>query len=264
MTRSTIGAVTTVSLDIRPDVDDPEAAEIWAQLTVDGVEHWAIVDTGARRTMLLVDDDRELDDEVTGAFGSLRVARHDYARLNFGPVELRNGELQVAPRHPGLRSVVGLDVIGQDCWHFDLGAKTMTRITNAGVLPNVFETVESGHVWMDLVGSTGTASAVWDTGAGMTVVDSTYRRRHADEFTADGHSVGHDVSGTAVETPLYRWRHVTVGGVEFHDVRAAEVDLAGAAGQLGRSLDAGCGYTLLRQATWTIDFPNRRWSTAPA
>jgi len=32
---------------------------------------------------------------------------------------------------------------------------------------------------------------------------------------------------------------------------------------LGRSVDAGCGYTLIRQATWMIDFPNRRWSAAP-
>ncbi|MDF2732676.1 MAG: hypothetical protein K0S92_1309, partial [Desertimonas sp.] len=33
--------------------------------------------------------------------------------------------------------------------------------------------------------------------------------------------------------------------------------------ELGRSFDAGCGYTLLRQATLMIDFPNRRWSAAP-
>ena len=28
--------------------------------------------------------------------------------------------------------------------------------------------------------------------------------------------------------------------------------------ELGRSVDAGCGYTLIRQATWMIDSPNRR------
>ena len=253
----------TVPLEIRPDRDVPEAAEICARLLVDGVEYGVNVDSGARTTMLLVDDDdAEFDGETFGAVGSLPIGRRRFTRLIFGPIDLRGGEIHVAPRRPGLRSVVGLDVIGRLCWEFDFSAGTMRKSSDARVLPNVLDTTESGHVWIDVFGSTDRASVLWDTGAAITVVDSTYRRHHADEFIADGNSEGRDVTGSAADMPLYRWRRVTIGGVALEDIRVAELDLSLPARELGRSVDAVCGYTLLRHATWVIDFPHRRWSVA--
>ena len=72
-----------------------------------------------------------------------------------------------------------------------------------------------GHPLLDLRWPDVTGRAVFDTGAGITVVDTSFVRAHPDLFTHAGQTTGTDSAGEHVTTDLYEMAAVTIGGRAF-------------------------------------------------
>ena len=103
---------------------------------------------------------------------------------------------------------------------------------------------------------------MWDTGAGITVVDERFYRRWSERFTAHGSSVGTDATGAQVAADLVMMQPGSIGGTVFDAHKAAVVDLSAVNATVDIPMDFILGYTTLRQADWTFDFPGRRWRVA--
>lgn len=102
--------------------------------------------------------------------------------------------------------------------------------------------------------------AVWDSGAGLTVIDETFLSswRHLCEEL--GSSSGTDVTGQSRRTPLVLLPELSIGGRTFAPSKAAVVDLAVLNASLERPMDLIIGYPLFSQAEWLFDFPNDAWA----
>ena len=109
-----------------------------------------------------------------------------------------------------------------------------------------------------------TASAVWDTGAGLTLVDTAFLRAHAALFEELGSSQGTDATGASMEAQLYTMSAPTIGGVRFPPHIVAGVDLSFVNATIELPMDLILGYTTLRQAHWLFDFPRKRWAITRA
>jgi len=101
--------------------------------------------------------------------------------------------------------------------------------------------------------------AVWDSGAGMTIVDLDFARRHPAYFREVGRSCGTDATGASVETPVFTLTGADIGGRPFKPHLVAGVNLSRINDTVDMPMDLILGYSTLTQANWWFDFPGRRW-----
>ena len=82
------------------------------------------------------------------------------------------------------------------------------------------------HPYVEVYCGEHKASAVWDTGAGITVVDIAFIADHPDLFQEAGASTGTDATGLQVETPMFMMAASMIGMTAFPACKVAGVDLS--------------------------------------
>ncbi len=253
-------------LIIEPDADDPDFATVLVDATIAGRPYRLILDTGAARTQLNVDEYTATlrpvgEDASSAAFGStVTEPLVTVTGLAVGPVRI--AELDVTRSERGLAQVLGMDVLGQYCCHFRLeaGVLGLGREPRPGVqadMPLVLD--RRGHPYVDVQWPGVSGRACWDSGAGATVVDRAFWLSHRSLFRRVGVSVGTDAHGAAVETPLLLMAGPVIGRRAFSRHKVVAVDLSGVNAAADYPMDLILGYPTIRQADWLFDFPARRW-----
>jgi predicted aspartyl protease len=257
--------VRQVPLIIEPDEDDPGSATVLVDATIAGRPYRLILDTGAARTQLYADEYTSArpmagEDTSAGSFGGQATRPTvTVTDLVIGP--LRITELDVARAEPESAQVLGMDVLGRYCCHFRLDAGVMDLEGPPGVrAENEIVSDRRGHVYVDVRWPGVSGQACWDTGAGATLVDRGFWRCHPELFERVGTSVGTDVNGDRLETPLLLMAAPVIGQRRFSGHNAVAVDLSGVNRTAGRPMDLILGFPTIRQADWLFDFPAGRWT----
>lgn len=148
--------------------------------------HQVVLDTGAAHTHLVSNND------IAGlsvarrdsTAGALAAGQDDFVSVRdvrFGPV--REAELDVVRvpgEQPGARDVLGMDVLGGSAWEVRLSASELWYPASGedATPPRTYdlEMDDRDHSYVTAEWSGGTrARACWDTGAGITVVDESFR-----------------------------------------------------------------------------------------
>jgi hypothetical protein len=258
-------AVREMPLIIEPDADDPDFATVMVDATIAGRPYRLLLDTGAARTQLNVDEYtsalQPVGEDVSSASfgGSVTEPVVTITDLAIGP--LRLAELDVTRSQHGAGQVLGMDVLGQYCCHFRLEACVMGLETPAACrVDNELILGRRGHVYVDVHWPGVSARACWDTGAGATIVDRDFWLSHPDLFEQLGVSAGTDANGEHVETPLLIMAGPVIGQRTFSRHKAVAVDLSLVNSTLEYPMELILGYPTIRQADWLFDFPARRWT----
>jgi hypothetical protein len=248
---------------IVPDEDDPEFATVLVDVTIAGRPYRLVLDTGAARTRLNVDEYTETLPPVgehasSASFGGgSSEAVVTVADLAVGP--LRVATLDVV-RGAGAGQVLGMDVLGRCRWHVRLADGMVSLDPPDLALDERYVRGRRGHVYLDIRWPGASAVACWDTGAGATVVDRGFWLRHPDLFELVGMSVGTDANGDSAETPLLLMAGPVIGRHTFDRHKVVAVDLSAVNSTLDHPMDLILGYPTIRQADWLFDFPAGRWT----
>ncbi len=263
----------TVPLLVLPDPVDAFALQSWVDVIADGVPLRMLVDTGGARTEVprigaLAELVQEGMSEGRGASGS--PSQDALARLP----TLQIGDLTVTDLLVGLPQpdwphppVLGMDVLGSHACHFrfddqefDLGGPPdleswMPLATEPHTAPVVDVHWESTSV-----------SALWDTGAGITIVDRGWAESHPDAVTILTETRdGADSTGAPVAGVEGWLAGCTAGSLSFPAQLCVVVDLAALNAHLPSPIHVILGLPQISQASWFMDFPRRRWAiTGPA
>ena len=114
----------------------------------------------------------------------------------------------------------------------------------------------------------------WDTGAGLTAVDTGFARVHPELFVPLRSSVGVDASGVEVSSVIATMAACSIGHVEFPESACALVDLSALNEHLRlQSIEEGrhyepmlfiVGMPLIQLADWDFDFPAATWAVTRA
>lgn len=239
------------------DPDVPGCGNVFVHVEVDDRTVRAALDTGAVRTLLidLPSSARPVGRrEATGIFGTEVVTEWEVEEVRIG--SLRAGPLIVdhiaggGERH----SVVGLDVLGVGSWQLDVSGRTF--ITGAlAPRSSAFKRGANGHMLTEIKWPTATASALWDTGAGITLIDQRFADAHPDLFEYAGSAIGTDVTGSHGEFSLAYVSGYEIDGTQFagHVVAIADLSVT------PDHTDAGIGFPTIGQARWTVDVAASRW-----
>jgi gag-polyprotein putative aspartyl protease len=263
---ATLSFVHKIPMLIHPDPDDPNCADIMVDAVIAGRPYSLRLDTGAARTQLLADSHlAELAtlgrDTSAGAFGQ----PHDRDIITIG--DLTIGDLDVPPLDvvrvdaPGQQSLLGLDVLRQHRCQFRFDDEML--VLDGPRMPRAsldLQLDDRGHVYIELGWDDATASACWDSGAGITVVDRAFRLRHPELFSDAGRAAGTDSTGAQFAAPTFTMAGPHIAGVGFPPSKVAVIDLSPLNRELEFPMDLIAGYPMLRQARWLFDFPVRRWA----
>jgi Aspartyl protease len=254
--------VTSVPLIIEPDPDVPGCATVRVDAAVDGRTYRFVLDSGAARTGMRSDAwidalPSDARHESSGVFATMSEDLIVLPSITLGPLIVT--DVQVTRTAVG-ESLLGMDVLGAAAIRVDLDRAKLTIEASGASLPWTLDRSPRGHPFLDLRWPDATARAVFDTGAGITVVDTSFVRAHPDLFTRAGQTTGTDSTGAEATFDLYEMAAVTIGDRGFAPTRAAVVDLPQVIGRM----DVGLGYPTIRQAVWLFDFPANRWGFAAA
>jgi hypothetical protein len=258
--------VLQIPMIVVPDPDDLGCADVLVDADIDGRPYRCHLDTGAARTTLVSDDylaglAPSGQDSSSAAFSSATEDLVTIPRLSIGPLSAGPLDVQRIEPAPGRASLLGMDVLGLHCCRFRFDAQVLELTSspdNDAGLP--LQVDDRGHLYVQLSCGDVSASACWDSGAGITLVDEAFRRAHPALFTEAGTTVGMDGNGQPAETPLYMMAGPVIGGVQFAPSLAAVFDMTAVNQGVQYPMDIVVGYPTYQQAEWLFDVPARRWA----
>lgn len=240
-----------------PDPDVPGCGNAFVSVKVDDRTVRAVFDTGALRTVLidLPSSARPAgSQETAGAFGAKVVTEWEVGDIRLG--SLRTGPLTVhrIDDAPGLHPVVALDVLGTGAWQLDLSSNTLvTGVASLG--GSAYQSTANGHILAEMRWPTVAATALLDTGAGITLIDRRFAEAHPNLFEHAGSTRATDALGSPGDLRLARTSGYEINGINFAGHIVAIADLP----EIPDHIDAAIGFPTISQARWTVDIPARRW-----
>ncbi len=257
-------------LIIEPDPSEPEAAEVLVDAMVGDRKYRFLLDTGSAATTIGFDEYTAKFDTLgrstsSGVFAAQSDDLVKAPRIELGPIERH--DFTVVRMQPGREghSLIGMDLLAGSALQFlfsekrvDVGEPSIgdEETTNDLVLG------EKSHPYVDVSFGESVAAAVWDTGAGVTVVDSAFIEANSDHFQAAGWSEGTDSTGTHMKTQMFVMSAAEIGGKTFPAHRVAAVDLSYVNSTTEIPMDLILGYSSLSKANWLFDFSRKRWGVS--
>jgi hypothetical protein len=260
------GTAHEIALIVVPDPADPECAEVTVDGSISGRPYRFLLDTGAARTQVVSDDlladlpsnGRYCSAGIFASGGGALVSVSDFELGALREPSLEVVRVEAAGR--GLNNLLGMDVLRRRCCHFRFDSNTLLLgASPAAVARQPLPMDARGHFYVDVSWPRVRAHACWDSGAGITLVDRAFLRKHRELFEEAGSSVGTDSTGIQAEAPTFWIAGPAIGGAKFRRFKVAAADLARLSDDHDRPIDLILGYTALRQSNWLFDFPTQRW-----
>jgi hypothetical protein len=259
-----------IALIIEPDEDEDEAAAILVDGAVDGHPYHFLLDTGAARTSLRYDAYTATLPRIgahssSGIFASGAYDLIAVPGIELGPISRSDVMLVRVPEGSSdRRNLIGMDLLRDHRCHFLFGENRVLIDPAAGaqdtrLLQPLFLDSKA-HPYIEVSFGVQTATAVWDTGAGITVADASFIEHHPTHFQAVGYSTGTDSTGAEQQTPMFVMTGATIGGHSFAPQKVASVDLSAVNATIEAPMDLILGYNTLSKANWLIDFPRKTWA----
>lgn len=256
----------SAGLSLRPDGAD--ALQAWVDVTADDVAVRMLLDTGSAGTDVpriepfasRVTDACQTGKSASGKLVSTSVA-YVHA-LQVGALVVENVVVGVQAGdwpHPAL---LGMNVLSAHPCHFQFGAGWLEM--DGELPPSDWIPLTTGSdktPAVDVRWGPKSVSAIWDTGAGITLVDQNWAMEHPDVVTILNETdMGTDSSGHTRSNPKGRLAACRIGDVDFDEQRCGVVDFSDFNGSSATPVYMFAGLPLMSQATWAFDFPSRRWT----
>lgn len=259
-----------ITLYLKPDPHDPNTALVFVSGMLGEKPIEFLLDTGAARTWLpsgphTAGLERIGEERSSGLFAEEQAETARVPLLQVGESGRENFPVVVGdPEHMPLGGLLGMDYLIDHRCRFQFSRDRLIldgdppALDPARLLPVAID--DRNHIYLDAAWGDDRARAVWDTGAGITVVGKGLVQRRPDLFQKLGSTTGTDGTGVQQETPLYRMEGPSFGPWGFRSCAAAAVDLDAVNRRIETPMDLILGFNLIREADWYFDFPGRRWA----
>ncbi|SDS56742.1 Aspartyl protease [Friedmanniella luteola] len=259
-----------IPLVVLPDPEDESCLQAWTDVVADGVPLRLLLDTGTPRSAVphVAPFATRARQTTQGGRGAFAVAAIEEVLVETDAV--RTGDLvtpdllvQLQPegwRHPGL---LGMDVLGSHrCdFHFDVPRIDLDGGEPPGAAWYPLATAPQSTPTVAVSWDQTSLDALWDTGAGATLVDQSWASRHSEIVSVRPETGrGTDVTGAEANHHWGTLATCRIGQATFAEQRCAVVDLSALNATLEQPVEVVLGLPLIVQASWAMDHPRRRWT----
>ncbi|QMT16696.1 aspartyl protease family protein [Planococcus maritimus] len=259
--------MTVIDLIIKPDQQESEVAEILVEGKIEGRNYQFLLDTGAATSALLSDAYLEKLEVLskstgTGVFASADREVVRLTKLEIGPITKKSFEVEIAKeKHVGARNLLGMDFLKDYSYAFCFDKNKVE--VNPIVIQADYQELTMGrrhHPYIDIKLQEVEAKAIWDTGAGITVVDVSFIQKNSELFEEIAPSKGTDSSGATQETPMFTMKSTRIANIDFPSHKVAGIDLSYVNKSTEIPMDMILGYSTLCKANWFFDFQSKKWA----
>jgi hypothetical protein len=235
----------------------------------DGVRVDCFLDTGSAMT-LLVNSDKLSNHTNTGIFrfkGATGIPQegetiHIHSALIDG-VEFYNLKIGRIPRDTQIRSALGIDLLSRRPFSLTFRFKPSLHL-DPKAPRKLFSTLEVGshHLFtVPLAIGKVDSRAMWDSGAGITVVDEKFIQSHPENFKAtDDFETATDGTGKSIPVKAFRAKVIKIGHRTFRNSRVIATDLSVLRANGNPPVQAVIGFNLIRKCDWYFDAKQTKWS----
>ncbi len=242
-----MSTVIRLPLPVIPDPNSSRACQVFADAIVDGIPARMLVDTGTYRSFVPYRDTFEPSEVLVQT-------------LQWGALTARNLTVTMNPPDWPHPSLLGMDVLGSHICDFRFGESILELDRPAPALDLLpLPTPSDRTPAVPVSWASASTTAVWDTGAGITIVNRSWAEAHPDIVRISSES-GHgtDITGASGRNPKGRLAPCRIGQVSFPEQDCGVTNSPGMDG-----IDIILGLPLISNANWYMDFPGRRWTNSP-
>lgn len=260
-----MSAMPQIPVILDPDPNDDRAMQCWVDADAAGTKLRLLLDTGSRLSSVPREGlfaTADLHGTRTGRGASGDSATTQLIRihsLGIGDLQSEDVLVELQPENWPHPALLGTHVFDPYICEFrfskgyiDLGIDDHTDGATWG---------DSQTPGIELCWGETSVRAVWDTGAGITIVDQTWAQQHPEAITVSGvEDHGTDSTGRAVAGQRGTLASFTVHGTTFAgDQPCGIVDLSPLnAHTSGGPINMILGLPQIRQVDWLLDFPQRK------
>jgi predicted aspartyl protease len=259
-----------IPLIIIPDEDDEDAAEIFVDGKIGQKKYRFLLDTGAAKTHVQLDAftssfDSTQTSNSAGVFAHSNYELITVPSIEVGSIVKENVTIaRYTENSPNLRNLIGMDFLKDFRCQFFFDKPRVVIDAPESPLAATDQCLElflgnKFHPYVPIYFGDVEGNAVWDTGAGITVVDTGFIKNNPALFRKKGTSVGTDSSGTQMETSMFTMTACIIGNKQFPPHPVAGVDLSYVNSTTEVPMDMILGYSTLSKANWLFDFPHKKW-----
>ncbi len=165
------------------------------------------------------------------------------------------------PEGKGRRSTIGVDLLQGKSFEFSPSLNNFSFSHNERTKAFSFKLGSRGHIYLPVryLSISNAFTGIWDTGAGLTLVDLADVQANQSDFTFLKNSEGGDTTGASLTLPIYEAKNLNVGALEFHDIKVVAADLSGIRDAIGEDVRVAIGYNVISRYNWYFNLENRRW-----
>lgn len=261
-------ALSQENLRIAPDAKESEAGQFFLKASADGVDVDFLLDTGATFTSVVgVDAFKSYPEikkiEFSGISGAIQKGSTiSLKTININGDVLNDIKVVRLPEGDGRRSTIGIDVLKNRSFSFSPKSKRIhfhkKEMTNS--LP--LEIGKVGHIYLSaqLSESGPTLVGIWDTGAGLTLIDIADVKANPSNFVFVKSSSGDDTTGSQLTLPIYNMKFLKIGSLKYRDVKILAADLSGMRKAIGDNVRMAIGHNVIVKNDWFFNLKSRRWA----
>lgn len=261
-----------IKLKYKYDDERQDTAEVWIEGFVDNTPQRFILDTGCATTSLYLNEFSEKyisqgSRQYSGTFGSAICEFINVSKIGCGPIQKKDITIVRTQAGGNDKNLFGMDLLKDHIFHFLPKHQVVEILTELPPDNYKFNPLflDSGSIpFIELEFFNQTAIAVWDTGAGVTIVDRAFLKRNSEFFDLDGITTGTDSTGRTFETETFLMKSIWIGHNLFPPHRVVPIDLSHIGSKTGRGMDFILGFSTLRLANWLMDFQGRKWTISKA
>jgi hypothetical protein len=256
--------------------------QIFVSCGFDGQAENCLFDTGSNTFLVKADDyfgkypaqGQRCSEGASGAKVCSDVI--DVADVKIGGIDFGAEEaLRRTPQSCGDGSSAQLPgYLAGSVWHtllghqvgFDFSAKTLTvdPSGSAGAQQPMKLVLDNNYLEIPVsFGGGAPAQMLYDTGAGLTVMDQAYVDANAGGFSFLGDTQIMDSSCQKISVKIYTINSLSVAGNALSGTYAVAMDLSKVKQALGGDLAGIIGFNAITAYNWTVDLKNNKFSATP-
>ncbi|MDB6041280.1 MAG: hypothetical protein JWM99_5121 [Verrucomicrobiales bacterium] len=237
--------------------------------TFDGIREDCFLDTGSAMTLLVSSE--ELSGKTNaGTFhfkGATGISQQgETIQIHsavLDSVEFENLKIGRIRRDLQVQSALGIDLLGRRPFSLNFRFKPSLHL-DPKAPRKLFTTLEVGahHLFtVPLTIGKVDSRALWDSGAGITVVDESFIHTHPENFKqTDDFETATDGTGGSIPVKTFRAKVIKIGHRTFRNSRVIATDLSVLRANGNPPVRAVIGFNLIRKCDWYFDAKQTKWS----
>lgn len=254
-------------LEIEYDDESKVSANTLVQAKINGEAQQFILDTGCRTTSLYASEfSNQLpkvgSNESSGAVGTEVFDLVQIKEFEFGPIKKTGLAISRANSPLIHKNLLGMDILKGS--RFLMSHKNQSLEFSPDLkfqkLEEIFPDPRGHQPFINIKLNDLPQKVLWDSGAGITLVDLAFVNSHPEFFKITGESTGTDSTGNQVVTPQYQVQSLEIAGQVFDPHEIAAIDMSHFKDKSGNPVNIVLGFSTLRQADWCMDFENNKWA----